>query len=258
MNKLPIVFIGHGSPMNAIEENVFTKTWKAIGQSLPRPRAIIMLSAHWVSEWETRISTSEAPEMIYDIYGFPDELYRVKYPAPGSTTIAQEIIETLWEDFPVTEDRDHWLDHGAWSTLIHLFPEANIPVIQISLDYTKLMIWQFDFGRKLAGLREQWILIIGSGNIVHNLRMIDWTAKNTYSWAREFDRRVAEWITSKAYNDILDFESWGEIARLAQPSYDHLLPLIPLLGTLDNTDSIEFFTEEIVMGNLSMRSMVWR
>ena len=196
--------------------------------------------------------------MIYDMYGFPDELYRLKYPAPGSQNIAQEVRELLWEEFPFQEDSEHGLDHGAWSILIHLFPESDIPVIQISLDYTKSMIWHFDFGKKLAGLREQWILIIGSGNIVHNLRMIDWTGKNTYSWARKFDRRVAQWITSKAYDDILEFESWGEIARLAQPSYDHLLPLIPLLGTLDSSDSVEFFTEEIVMGNLSMRSMVWR
>ncbi len=258
MSKLPVVFVGHGSPMNSIEENIFTKTWKAIGESLPRPRAILMLSAHWITEWETRINTSETPEMIYDMYGFPDELYRIKYATPGSISIAEEIIHHLWEDFPIIEDNRHWLDHGAWSTLIHLFPEAYIPVIQMSLDYAKPLAWHFAFWKKLAGLRDQWILIIGSGNIVHNLRMIDWTGKNTYSWAQEFDTRVAQWIESKAYDDILDFESWGEIALLAQPSYDHFLPLIPLLGTVDTTDTVEFFTEDIVMGNLSMRSMVWR
>lgn len=158
---MPLIFIGHGSPMNAIEENIYTDSWKAIGKSISeRPRAILMLSAHWITEGETRINTTEKPPMIYDMYGFPPELYRISYDCPGSKDIAEEIIQVLSNDYEIQEDNIHGLDHGVWSTLIHLFPDANIPLIQMSLDYSRSPEWHYTFGKKLRSLRDQGILII--------------------------------------------------------------------------------------------------
>lgn len=217
-----------------------------------------MLSAHWITEGETRINTTEKPKMIYDMYGFPPELYSIVYNCPGSKEIAEEIIDRLSPEYSLREDENHGMDHGAWSTLLHLFPEANIPVIQLSLDYAKSPEWHYQFGKKLKTLREQGILIIASGNIVHNLSRIDWSNEEQYSWAKEFDTKIASAIEAKDYQKILDFQNWGNISRLAHPSYDHLLPLFPLIGAVSDDDSVEFSTSEITMGSLSMRSIVWR
>ncbi len=260
--RMPLVFIGHGSPMNAIKKNEFTQSWNALWNSLPIPRAILMLSAHWITEGETRISTMWNPDMIYDMYGFPRELYSLKYPASWSPEIAREILEKLKSqeersDYIYHEDPKRWYDHGIWSTLIHLFPEATIPVISMSLDYSQSLRWHYDLGKKLQSLREEWILIIWSGNIVHNLGAIDWSGKIKHHWAEEFDRRIVKVITEWNHEDIIVSLSW-ENARLAHPSHDHLLPLLPLLGASDDRDIVEFLTPEIVMGSLSMRSVVWR
>ena len=244
--------------MNAIEENIYTDSWKAIGKSISeRPRAILMLSAHWITEWDTRISATEKPEMIYDMYGFPEELYDVRYSALGSSSIAREITQELAGEYDIIWDTIHGLDHGVWSTLIHLFPDANIPLIQMSLDYSRSPEWHYTFGKKLRNLRDQGILIIWSGNIVHNLRAIDWSGNEQYTWAIEFDSRISKAIEEGNYADIVDFQNWWDITRLAQPSHDHLLPLIPLLGAVSEDDRVEFWTPDIVMGSLSMRSIVW-
>lgn len=254
----PVIFLGHGSPMNALETNLYTQSWRKIWKSIKiRPRAILMLSAHWISEGKTFINTTENPEMIYDMYGFPPELYRILYNCPGSRSIAEEIIDTLSPDYSITEDAIHGIDHGAWSTLIHMFPDADIPVIQMSLDYSKHPEWHFEFWKKLASLREQGILIVASGNIVHNLREIDWSNSRQYDWAVAFDARIKKGILEKNYQDILDFQNWGNMACLAHPTYDHLLPLFPLLWSLNNADRVEFFTDQISLGSLSMRSIVW-
>lgn len=256
--KFPLIFIGHGSPMNAIETNQYTESWREIGKSIKEvPRAILMLSAHWITEGKTEINTTENPDMIYDMYGFPPELYRLTYDCPGSKAIAEAIIDALSPDYSIRENEIHGIDHGAWSTLIHAFPEASVPVIQLSLDYSKSPEWHFEFWKKLSTLREQGILIIASGNIVHNLREIDWSNEVQYSWAKEFDTRVEQAILSREYQDLLDFQSWGNISRLAHPSYDHLLPIFPLLWATDENDTAKFFTPEISMGSLSMRSIVW-
>lgn len=158
---MPLIFLGHGSPMNAIEKNIYTNSWREIGESITeKPRAILMLSAHWITEGETRINTTEKPPMIYDMYGFPPELYRISYDCPGSKDIAEEIIQVLSNDYEIQEDNIHGLDHGVWSTLIHLFPDANTPLIQMSLDYSKSPEWHYIFGKKLRSLRDQGILII--------------------------------------------------------------------------------------------------
>lgn len=259
MQKMPVIFVGHGSPMNAIEKNVYTESWSAFSEHIPeRPRAILMFSAHWITTWETRISTASHPEMIYDMYGFPEALYRVHYHAPGAPDIATEIRDVLSEQgIDVISDVMRGYDHGVWSTLIHIYPEADIPVVQISLDYSAPIDSLYALWRALRWLREQGILIMWSGNIVHNLRAIDWSWEHIYPWAVEFDRRIEQGIISREYDDIMEFEQWGDMARLAHPTHDHLLPLFPLLGAVSDTDNVSFFTPEISMGSLSMRSIVW-
>jgi 4,5-DOPA dioxygenase extradiol len=245
--------------MNAIERNAYTDSWKEIGKSISeKPRAILMLSAHWITEGETRINTIEKPEMIYDMYGFPPPLYGIQYHAPGSPSIAAEIIAMLAGEYSVIWDPDHGIDHGAWSTLVHLFPEADIPVIQMSLDYSQSPRWHYEFGEKLRKLREQGILIVWSGNIVHNLRAIYFEGKEKYPWAVEFDARIARDIEEGNHDDILSFQSWWDIAHLAHPTHDHLLPLFPLLGAIYEDDRLEFYTSDISMGSISMRSVMWR
>ncbi len=259
--KMPIVFIGHGSPMNAIENNTYTESWRELGKSLPRPKAILMISAHWITEWETRLSSSEKPVMIYDMYGFPPDLYQLDYPALGDMWFAEEILELLtsWvKDELFHLDAERGFDHGVWSTLIHVFPGADIPVVTLSLDYRRSPEWHYNLGKVLGELRKRWVLIMGSGNIVHNLRMIDWSGKGAWhDWAIDFDARITKDIETGDMADIFTCLTW-ETSRLAQPSHDHLLPLFPLLGAVEATDKVEFLTPEISMGSLSMRSIIWR
>lgn len=257
--KFPIIFVWHGSPMNALEKNIYSESWKEIGKGIgSTPLAILMLSAHWITEWQTKINTTDKPEMIYDMYGFPSELYQVRYDCPGSKKISKYIIDTLSPEYFLLEDEKHGIDHGTWSTLIHMFPEASIPVIQMSLDYLKSPEWHYGLWKKLRTLREQGILIVWSGNFVHNLRAIDWSGKEKYDWATEFDRRAAHAIIEKNYSELLDFKSWGDISRLAHPTFDHFLPIFPLLGAVEENDEVQFFTPDITLGSLAMRSVIWR
>lgn len=195
--------------------------------------------------------------MIYDMYGFPDELYRVRYNTPGSPAVATEIQAAL-SDFGIHNDQERGLDHGAWSVLLHLFPEHNIPVVSVSLDYSKSPRWHYEFGQKLRALREQGICIIASGNTVHNLQKLDFSARGEYAWAREFDDRIQKDILLKNYEDIVDFENWGPVSRLAHPTYDHLLPLIVGLGAIEPEDRVEFFNQGTDLASISMTSMIWR
>lgn len=255
-SPLPLLFIGHGSPMNAIEDTVYTREWRRIVAMLPRPQAILMISAHWITQGETRISTAEHPGMIYDMHGFPDELYRVRYPVPGSSTIAKEIQETLGDAYDVREDPERGLDHGAWSVLLHLFPEHNIPVVSLSLDYNKTPMWHYELGQKLRQLREQGILMITTGNTVHNLQRLSFSS-GPYDWAQEFDARVQKGIQERNHADIVDFLSWGPIAKLAHPTYDHFLPLIVALGATYPTDIPEIFANGTDLGSIAMTSVKW-
>ncbi len=243
--------------MNAIEDTKYTREWQRIGKTLALPRAILMISAHWITPGETRIATSEQPKMIYDMYGFPDELYQARYSAPGSPEIATEIRATL-SDFDIQTDSERGFDHGIWSVLLHLFPRHDIPVVSLSLDYSQSPKWHYELGKKLWALREQGILIIASGNIVHNLHKISFSASSEHAWAQEFDERVQMDIREKEYQDIVDFLSWWAIAKLAHPSHDHFLPLIVVLGAIDPSDSVEFFAQGIDLGAISMTSMIWR
>ena len=288
--RMPIIFIWHGSPMNAIENNNYTESWKQIAKTLEKPRAILMFSAHWITENETRISTAEKPEMIYDMGGFPPELYQVRYDAPGSREIAEEVSAVItkndqvqvseksengllrasqwqeqlqWDEqnIKITNDPTRGYDHGVWSTLVHFFPAADIPVITMSLDYRATPRDLVELGESLAILRERGILIVSSGNIVHNLGAIDWSWERIHPWAVEFDTRFARWLesgkNSPEWESLLDFRSWWDISHLAHPSYDHLLPIFPLMGASSADDRVEFCTPDIAMGSLSMRSVVW-
>lgn len=256
---MPVIFIGHGSPMNAIETNTYSESWKEIWNSIPEPRAILIFSAHWITPWSTQISTSDNPPMIYDMGGFPDELYRVQYPAKGSQSIAKEIKEYIENttSIKIGEHPTRGLDHGSWSILLHLFPHANIPVISMSIDYLASPESLFNLGASLTSLREQWILIVGSGNTVHNLMMIDWSNTMQYPWAIEFDKKIETLVKNNDITSLFWFEEWGNISKLAHPTYDHLLPIFPLLWATESDDTVQFLTPDIVMGSLSMRSIVW-
>ncbi|HRP68346.1 MAG TPA: 4,5-DOPA dioxygenase extradiol [Turneriella sp.] len=256
--RQPVFFIGHGSPMNAIEENTFTAAWKKIGKNLHVPQAVVCVSAHWVTRG-TEITAHPQPKTIHDFGGFPPALYEVEYPAPGSFEIAQLVQETLKPQINARLTDAWGLDHGAWSILMHIFPDAKIPVLQLSIDATLAPQAYFDMGTRLKKLRAENILFIGSGNIVHNLRLVDWTrfAEKDYAlpWARKADRRIVELIRSRNFLPLIQFQNLGEEARLAINSAEHYVPLLYVLGLSDEDDTLSFFNEEAVAGALTMTSV---
>lgn len=249
---MPVLFVGHGSPMNAIEENQLTKEWNLLGKTIPKPRAIICISAHWLTNG-TQITTMEQPKTIHDFYGFPSDLYQVQYPAPGYPRLFDEIVAQI-SDFKFQSDLKWGLDHGTWSVLKHIYPEANIPVVQLSIDYLKPAEYHYKLGQALSFLRENDILIVASGNIVHNLGKLS-NEIEAYDWAREFDEKMADLIFEENHETILNYMCLGDIARLSVPSPEHFLPLIYALGAAGKTCKISFFTEAIVMGAIGMRGV---
>lgn len=254
-NRMPVLFIGHGSPMNAIETNDFTRALNALGERLPRPRSILCISAHWMTEG-TWITAMPRPRTIYDFYGFPKALFEVQYPAPGSPEFAKLVHETV-RDPQVHLDSENWgLDHGTWSVLRHLFPKADVPVMQLSVYIEQPGPYHLQLGEQLRPLRDQGVLIIGSGNIVHNLRQIIWGEDaRPYDWAVEFD----EW--SKAKLEARDFKALAEAyldtpaGRLSIPTPDHYYPLLPVLGASDVQDDMTFEFEAIHNASISMRAV---
>jgi 4,5-DOPA dioxygenase extradiol len=250
-NKLaPVFFLGHGNPMNAIYDNAFTKSLYEMGNTMEnKPDAILVVSAHWLTN-NSYVSTTSKPETIYDFYGFPDELYKVVYPAPGAPKYAKFLIKEI----PIIkEDREMGLDHGAWTMLKHMFPKADIPVFQLSIDFHKPLQFHFDLGKKLFSLREKNVLIIGSGNIVHNLRYaFPLDNPNKYEWAYEFDDWIKDKIIKRDFDSIIDYQSGGRAAELSVPTIDHYIPLLYVLGLVSKEDEIKFTYEEIIT-SLSMR-----
>lgn len=248
----PVFFIGHGSPMNAVYDNAFTRSLAEMGKSLEvKPDAILVISAHWLTE-NSFVSTTPKPETIYDFYGFPDELYKVVYPAQGSPGYANYITELIPE---IKKDDKMGLDHGAWTVLKHMFPKADIPVFQISIDFYQPMEYHFELGKKLLPLREKNILIIGSGNIVHNLRYafpLDNT--NKYDWAYEFDEWVKNKINERDFRGLIHYEKQGNAAKLSVPTTDHYIPLLYSLSLVQKDENIEYTYEEII-SSLSMRCL---
>jgi 4,5-DOPA dioxygenase extradiol len=253
--RMPVLFVGHGSPMNGIEETPFTEAWRAEAASFPRPRAILCISAHWETEG-TFVTSMPHPRTIHDFYGFPDELYQVSYPAPGSPKLAETICGLVRSTVVGPDDAFSWgLDHGAWVVLRRMYPEADIPVVQLSLDRTREPRCHYELAREIAPLRDEGVLIVGSGNLVHNLRMLQWDAEQPYPWAARFDRLAAGLILAGEHDRLVAYPELGEDGRLAVPTNEHYLPLVYALGLRDEGEEAGFFAEGIVYGSISMRSL---
>ena len=252
MERMPVLFVGHGSPMNAIEDNEFSRAWIEMGKALPHPKVILCISAHWETRG-TQVTAMEKPRTIYDFYGFPPGLYAVTYPAPGSPELARHIQDMAGTE-GITPDTTWGLDHGTWSVLSRLFPKADIPVLQLSLDVTKKAQAHYDLGRQLLPLRDEGVLLVGSGNIVHNLRMV--VFKDTaYHWAVEFDGKVKQWILDDTIEPIIQYDKQGREAALAINSAEHYKPLIYALGAKEPGELVSFFAEKVWGGAVSMRSV---
>ena len=251
-NAMPALFVGHGSPTNAVETNEFSTAWAEAGRSLPRPTAILCISAHWVTDG-TRVTAMNKPKTIHDFYGFPQELYAMQYPAQGSPSLARLAEQTVQKTH-VEMDFDWGLDHGTWSVLCRMFPDADIPVVQLSLDGYKEPQQHYELGLQLRSLRNKGILIIGSGNMVHNLMMLSW--KDTaYDWAVEFDEKLKQLILSGDHHSIVHYEELGRSATLSIPTNEHYLPLLYILPLKDQDDKITFFGDRVTLGSISMRSV---
>ena len=250
------MFIGHGSPMNAIEDNAYSQSWKALGKKLHRPQAILSVSAHWLTKG-TKVTGMGHPKTIHDFGGFPKKLFDAEYPAPGSPEFARITKELVTHSHIQTDDS--WgLDHGTWSVLLPMYPAADIPVYQLSLDYDQPPAYHYEIGKQLNKLRDKGVLIIGSGNLVHNLRDIDWSGSGkVFDWAREFDAKFTEWMNKGDHASILNYQKiLGNTATMAHPSYDHLLPLFYILGLQQKNEHITYFNEQFDMASISMKSLV--
>ena len=249
--RMPALFVGHGSPMNALEDNALTRSWIALGERLPRPKAILCVSAHWETKG-VLITAAEKPRTIHDFYGFPQALYDMTYPAPGDPALAKA-LEARLAPFRARADLDGWgLDHGAWSVLKFLFPKADVPVLQLSMDLRRTPAEHYAIGQALAPLRDEGILILGSGNIVHNLRLFNPNAP-TPDWSKAFDAEVGRRILAHDHAGLVDHLEIGPEARLAVPEPDHFLPLLYVLGTQGADEPAALFNEQVV-GSLSMTS----
>ena len=255
--KMPVLFLGHGSPMNAIEENQFVTGFRNVAKTLTKPNAILCVSAHWFTNG-TKVTAMEMPETIHDFGGFPQELFNVQYPAKGSPELAQ-ITHELLLPTPVELDHEWGLDHGAWTVIKHLYPNADIPVIQLSIDYTKPAQYHFELAQKLQALRNKGILIIGSGNIVHNLRLVDFANFDRdnygYDWAIEARETVNDYLMDGNYKPLIEYDKQSKALQMAIPSPDHYLPLIYTLGLQQKGESISLFNDKLVAGSLSMTSL---
>ncbi len=253
--KMPVLFLGHGSPMNAIEQNEFSRGWATIGNTLPRPAAILCISAHWETNG-TYVTAMERPKTIHDFSGFPKELYEIQYPAPGSPVLAGE-TSGLIKKTKVALDETWGLDHGCWSVVKHLYPNADIPVLQLSLDRSQAPQFHYDLAKELSTLREKGVLIIGSGNMVHNLRILNWnTPSQGFDWAIEANDTFKKLITTNDHRSLIHYKSLGSGIQQAIPTPEHYLPLLYTLGLKNATDNITFFNDKTIMGSISMTSLL--
>lgn len=248
---MPVFFVGHGNPMNAIEENDYTHGWEKLASSIPRPKAILCVSAHWETQG-TKVLTVDKPRMIYDMYGFPEKLYQVKYPCDGAPELAKEVIEQVHET-KVVEDTTWGLDHGTWSVLVKMYPQADIPCFQLSLDRTRDLKHHYQVAKELAFLRKKGVLIVCSGNIVHNLRYARFGDVQPYDWAIEFDEKVKELILKGDHQSLINYQALGESALLSVNSAEHYIPLLYTLALQNKNDSLSFANEQIAFGSGSMR-----
>lgn len=255
--KMPVLFIGHGSPMNAIEDNIFSKRWQQMGKEIPTPKAVVVVSAHWLTKG-TMVTAMPNPKTIHDFGGFPQVLFDVQYPAPGSPELATE-IQKLITNPAVELDHDWGLDHGTWSVVKHMYPNADIPVLQLSIDYYKPAAYHYELAKQLLALRKKGVLIIGSGNMVHNLRMVAWDKLNEpeygFDWALEMNDVFKNKISNGFHKELIQYEKLHKAATLAIPSPDHYYPLLYILALQTDNDKVEFFNDKAVGGSLTMTSV---
>lgn len=251
---MPVVFIGHGSPMNAIEHNAFTESLRALSARLPKPKAVCVVSAHWVTPG-SHVLTSAHPETIHDFYGFPQALYEVQYPAPGAPDEAANVAKNP----EIVPDEKWGLDHGSWSVLRHMYPNADVPAFQLSLDERRSFKEHLELGHEIRLLRERGVLIVGSGNIVHNLRRIDWNSSSgAYEWAVEFDSRVKSAVDAHDAAALAMPQKWGKaLLEMAHPTAEHYLPLLYCMGATDDRDSVSYPYEGFDFGSISMRAVLF-
>ena len=249
---MPTIFLGHGNPMNALQTNDYTKAWAAIGNDIPRPKAILSISAHWYIS-RTAITAMQTPRTIHDFGGFPQELYEVKYPAPGDPVLADRFRDLL-SSYAVDLDYQWGLDHGTWSVLCHMYPKADVPVMQLSIDRTKPASFHYEIGKKLAQLRDEDILIIGSGNVVHNLHAYAWSHSlaKSYDWAIRFENQVRELLFTEDHDSLINYENLGNDALLSVPTPDHYLPLLYVIGCRKKSEKVSFPVTGIDGGSISM------
>ncbi len=254
--RMPALFVGHGSPMNAIEQNEYSRKWAELGKQLPRPKAILSISAHWLTG-STKVTTMARPRTIHDFGGFPKPLFDAQYPAPGSPEYAELAKKSITHSH-VTGDESWGLDHGTWSVLLPMYPLADIPVFQMSIVYEESLNYHYEIGKELAALREKGVLIIGSGNLVHNLGKLDWSGNTkVFDWAQEFDTRFTGWINNGDHASMLNYKKLlGTTADMAHPSNDHLLPLYYILGMQQKGEQLKYFNEKFDMGSISMKSFI--
>jgi 4,5-DOPA dioxygenase extradiol len=256
-DKMPLLFLGHGSPMNAIEENEFVTAFRELGKTIARPSAILVVSAHWETRG-TFVTAMEKPKTIHDFGGFPQALFDVQYPAPGSPELAQQ-TKDLIKSTDVGLDTKWGLDHGAWSVVKHLYPLADIPVIQMSIDYTKPPQYHYNLAKELAALRTKGVLIIGSGNMVHNLRMVAWDKMNAdnyaFDWATEASEKMKNYILNGDHMPLINFKNQGRSFDLAIPTPDHYIPLLYTLGLKEDKEKLSLFNDKAVGGSLTMTSV---
>lgn len=255
--KLPVLFIGHGSPMNGIEDNEFSQTWAKMGETIQKPKAVLVISAHWLTRG-THITAMDNPKTIHDFGGFPQALFDVQYPAKGNPELAKA-TKSLIHTTDVGLDHDWGLDHGTWTVVRHMYPNADIPVLQLSIDYNKPPQYHYDLAKQLASLRKKGVLIIGSGNMVHNLRMVDYSKMNVpnygYDWAVEMDQVFKDKIADKDHKALINYETLNKASKLAIPTPDHYFPLLYSLGLQDDKDDTSFFNDKLVGGSLNMTSV---
>jgi len=255
--KMPVLFLGHGSPMNAIEENEFVTGWRSIGKTLPKPNAILCVSAHWETKG-TYVTAVDRPVTIHDFGGFPRVLFEVEYHAPGSPELAKE-TKRIIKKTEVGLDEQRGLDHGAWTVIKHLYPEADVPVIQLSMDYFQAPQYHYDLARELSSLRKKGVLIIGSGNMVHNLGLVNWAKINEpgfgYDWAIEANERMKKYILSNDHKALIDYKLQGKAFNLAVPTPEHFLPLLYALALKEENEMVNIFNDIPVAGSLTMTSI---
>lgn len=256
-SRQPVVFFGHGNPLNALENNGYTQAWRAIGERIGKPKAILAVSAHWYVP-ELAVTAQAHPPTIHDFGGFPRALYEVQYPAPGAHWLASRVQELL-APLPVRASEDWGLDHGTWAVLCHVYPGADVPIVQLSIDETQPPQFHYELGRRLGPLRDENVLVVASGNLIHNLHTYAWGRHpaEPFDWALRFEARVRELVMERRFEPLLNYEELGRDAQLSVPTPDHYLPLLYALGASDEHDTISFPVEGIDGGSVSMLSLVW-